>query len=235
MEDMHFFTNKSLMKYLSTLDQFPAKMQGTEGIIYRQDDQVIKHFFHDAEVDLSKIDQFRNIQIRDFYFIEALIYVRRKVKAAISTYAPGEDLYDRVTVRISIDLLLKAFTRLLEDIDSLSSEGIRVFDINPGNILFDQDHFNFIDTARYYRSSVKQDSLKYLNMNAIMKTIYYYTLPEYIYRYFKQHEFLDNIGTQDPRVRLERLKRFLERVLGESITSFGQANDIMRLHKIKLQ
>lgn len=234
MEDMYFWTNRGLLKYLSTIEKFPSQLQGTEGTTYRKDKYVIKYFYRDAEVDFSKIDQFRYIQIRDFYFIQACIYVRRKVKAAISEYAPGEELYHKITTKLSIDLLLKAITRLIEDIDSLSDEGIRVFDVKPGNILFDQDHFNFIDTARYYRSPEKRDSIRYLNMNAIMRYIYAYTLPEDIYLYFKQHGFLDNIGTQDPRQRLERLKRCLEKLLGEPIESFEQANDVMRLNKIHL-
>ncbi len=69
--------------------------------------------------------------------------------------------------RISFDKLLKAYDKMVPDVESLSKEQIHIFDL-PFNLLFDGERLTAIDTRYYTRE--ERDVLKE-NLNSLRSAI----------------------------------------------------------------
>ncbi len=230
MEDLYFTNKNKFNAYLKSATKFSK--QGVEGTVYHKDNLVIKDFGIKPIIDTSHILQFRDLNLEDFFFPQAGIYIRIKLRACIMHYAPGLSLYERDVLIEDVNVILEAIKRLEDAIKEASKIKIRLSDVNLGNVLFDTDHFNFIDTSDYYYSPLEYEDLLALNMQHVMHNIYKKILPLELYRFQLRSKGADAMYNF-PHECLEELFVFLERLLGQ-FQSFGDAGKMIKEQKIIL-
>lgn len=173
MKDVYFLNDIELQRYLKTLTRFEE--QGNNGITYHNGKIVVKYVYRRYHGKSKDLLQFRDISIKDFYFVKAAIYLylRKNIRCTISKYASGEMLLRDDISYVNIDVLLKALARLERSVKELSHASIRASDVNnPCNILFDKDHFNFIDTTEYYYSLDNFEKIYRENMKDITDILF---------------------------------------------------------------
>ncbi len=146
MEDINFNKRREFRYFLREAVPFPKKEQGEQGDVYRYGDLVIKDFRSSVLKQTQDILQFRDLEIPHFYFPKAGIYVKDKLKGCITEYADGNSVE---FLDESIDFILRLLKVMESDLETISSERIIMKDINFGNVLVTEDHFNFIDTLFY--------------------------------------------------------------------------------------
>jgi len=204
MEDLHFKNHQEFDRFLSTAKKFDN--QGIEGVVYKKDDTVIKDFRSTDGLCDERVLEFRDLDIRDFYFAKAGIYIRMKLRACITEYAPGMDLNEANLFCVNIDLLLQALIRLENSVRELSNEGIMVSDTHEGNILFSDECFRFIDTLSYVRTAGFKDTYD-TNMGYIMSIIY-----DNIFKYYSSLMF-QFLESRYPRIRISNNFNYLTQML----------------------
>jgi len=230
MEDMYFTNHRKFNEYVE--DAVPFLNQGREGTTYLKDGVVIKDFGVKPVLDTKHVLQFRDLDLKDFFFPKAGIYVRTKLRACITEYAPGLTLDEKEIFAEDVKVVLAAVERLEGTIEELSYNKIRTKDVHVGNVVFDKDHFNIIDTIPYYRSPMEEDDIYRLNMKDVIRNTLGNVLPIDLYGILLKLRSADVVYSF-PHDSLVMLTDYLERMIGH-FESFAEAQDIIDKQKIML-
>lgn len=213
---------------------------GFEGTCYRlEDDKVAKIWAKPKPLtDEEFYLQFKDVDIKNFIFINDLIYYPLQIAGAIMPYAPGNGLNRINLCDYPVSDLIMAASEANEATSELSSQGIKVdLDVTAKNTLFDGRSFYFIDTANYCKTD--WDEIGF-NHNKVLYLLYSQIISEVkawdLYAFFLKALGVEHLGIYGilnmlPEEALGTLKEKLENYLGENITSFGQADALLKIRK----
>lgn len=234
MEDITFNKRKEFKSFFSELVPFSKDEQGQQGTVYRNGDLVMKKLKPSEVRRLPDFLEFRDLEIPHFYFPKAGIYIKRKVRGCITEYADGRcvEFLDE-----SIDLILRLIDVMEQDVKNISKERIKMRDIHDGNVLVTDDHFNFIDTLFYYRSTDENEDVLYANHKRICAFIYDYVIPPELKSLLAvanaNNVITDEEYKHEFRVVIEKLLEVLKNYVPFTCTTLKEAGVLYRERRRK--
>lgn len=216
---------------------------GQEGVCYLLDNgTVLKRLINKYYLDHAL--QFKDYNNSSFIFARGAGLVEDDVIALFMEYVRGQSLTQHVPVEQSLKELGLHLQKLVEDIKSLSTDGIYVNDFHCGNIIYDNQDFKIIDTLSY---SILRSNYEQENIREIMPRIYTVLLDKIMillryaivingfstdcnYSFIGKNSY---VNLENPQEYFLMLQQMLSECVGEEVTTIDDAVKKLK-RKVKL-
>ena len=229
MNDIRFKNRDELKQYISA--HMVKKLgSGEEGeCVLLDNGEVIKYLYKDYFPKNAL--QFKDLDIPSFVFAKSGAYISFFVSAVFMRYAKGDALLDRIPLEQRLDVLADHLSVLVKNIKEASDNGIYVVDFHRGNVLYDMNKFEIVDTIPYLKGDVNK-WIETENFYEIMNAVYDALLPEVLkykkeigseYSFFRNLEYLKN-----PKEYLQLLKSRIEDIVEKEVTTLGDVSMSLR-------
>ena len=200
---------------------------GREGTCFLLDNgKVIKDLYESYYPDFAL--QFKDLNIDSFVFAKSGVLINNYINAIFIEYIEGLTLLEKIPNNEDILLIGEQLQKLVEDIKKISKLGIIVRDFYLGNVIYNKNGFNIIDTINYLY--LHKGDYIIDNLIEIMNKLYNILIGE-IYSckeipsnllFLGQNDILEN-----PKDYLKELKEKIEEIGEQNITTLGDAKKIL--------
>ena len=156
----NFIKDKGLLEKIGEGSEGICYLSSTEQKVYK----ILYETFKKQIIEMytpSQIITTKDIELKHFYLPEELYTMKQQLLGYKTKYLPT-DLFDfdkrngnpTNLYRINFDKLIKAYYRMLKEIEKLSKEKIQIYDLSH-NLMFTGANLIGIDTCGYERNNSK--------------------------------------------------------------------------------
>lgn len=267
MEDMVFASQAAFATFLEE-NKAQKLGYGIEGTCYRVGDMTYKVYNNAYREMLERknlvhaLKKYRDVFIDNVYFIRRLVYVGDMLACSVTNYADGVACNKISLYEKNLDTLIQAFEELSAALFELSAFGISTQDPFLGNILYNDQVFQLIDTAGYspYRNRLeksndnnrleednnsdylfalyKKNALPFMKL--LLAKVTNHKKDDFIFRYLKDihspyQDFLnDEDLLMEPDLTIASIRDAIQEGIGRKIDTFSSCKtDLVRTMRRK--
>lgn len=188
----------------------------------------------DNEPSKEKILAFKDVKSNLVMFPQDIITLDSMIIGDISNYANGKNLYRISPYPIGLNRLIRLCELALKELELLTKQGIRCYDIIYNMLLGDQIYL--IDGSDYFWSDLTYEETLAINKQQFNLSIMYFLISGIFEEVISNNKILqemyDTLGNDISIIEfINRLKNYLSEIVGKEITNLGEARKLKNKHQ----
>ena len=233
---MHFRTREELLHFLN--DNLFYIGGGSVGECYLDAKNKIVYkifiaYLEENESVYYDMDKFKDLKSSTFIFPKDEILVNGKIVGYTAKYVKSHPLYSYNPLLIKLDSLEEKIKKAKKDVNTLSNNSIRIYDV-PYNILYG-DSIKIIDTDDYSINRIyNQKALKNINSKAFDLEFYWFLVDNYFNEFVAQDKKLDELYNgkeEDILLFLKLFRKKLSEYTGDEVKKLNSCKKCLNKKK----
>ena len=233
---MEFKTREEVYEFLKKCTYLDEGSQGKcyvdkeKQLVYKLYFSFLDPFDEDIILEESDILAFKDIKTDMIIFPKDIIKLNGVVIGDITRYVDAQNLYKINPLRVDINWLLSLCELALKEIEYISKEHIKIFDMLYNIMLGNK--FYIVDTLEYSKSQEDYAKILLTNLSQFNLSIVFFLVSGIFEEVIKDNHFLNSmyksLGYGISIIEfIKELKKYLSELVGKEIKTLEEARHLV--------